>query len=613
MKLWREIPCSTHSIENANSSGSCLLKQHETYELETLSARNEIHQCRASTAKCQAQKAIDRLRRKVAALGNKKPSRAGGRHMFFRDQVKREQLARGRCNKQPSIARINVMKQHTKDYNKLHKTQQVAYDEAASEWVAKRHGVIERKVAAIDLAIDELMPKLPKEEDDHNNHRTSVRFRSEDLDVMASMMDEPKYNGEALKEWWYKNTRAADVPSVEVQEALIDAAEERFREKKHDPPWWARYVCFNRTLFEDCAIALDPHPQEAYYLLHKPGNPYTCEMSVLTVKHDEPRAFEIAPEARSEFYQEFDYLPFKCLCEDQVPISEFDDVYVFEGIRLSHGVARTSHAPVRFEEFVATHPPLGRRPSSKQTRPQPVLSKDAIAELLKANPWLSREDLGLPPEGRKRKRQIKTRGKGLKDPDPHTDGETDDNETEDELPEWKPVDVPVHEVKKVDVKEIVAEHRALHRVDVEDETYFYIHHFGGVWTAEHVGKAIDRVGCKARAGVARAWCLGHAWPRQKSYSYSKYDVAPANMLAREVARKANYFFRMWLEAEHDLEYTDEMLASYEETFEWVDWLCGQDVEGPAFEAGIKIRHMFPSSADDSIEEISEDEDIVEDA
>jgi len=213
----------------------------------------------------------------------------------------------------------------------------------------------------------------------------------------------------------------------------------------------------------------------------------------------------------------------------------------------------------------------------------------------------------------RRTKKVKTHA-GPKGPGPPSDdeSETDEPETDPDVPEEEPEpEVPEHVDPDRDVPEEVKEHRDAY-ADGEDETWFYVHHFGGEWTMDFKGVAVDRVGTLARAGVARAWCLAHDWPRQKSYTYAKFGIEEANMLAREVRRRASFFFRVWFLADGDFNYEKEHLDAYEESYEWIAWMAAQPVDSTAFEAGLSVRRMYPSNVDDdSSSSISEDDVLVD--
>lgn len=66
-------------------------------------------------------------------------------------------------------------------------------------------------------------------------------------------------------------------------------------------------------------------------------------------------------------------------------------------------------------------------------------------------------------------------------------------------------------------------------------------------------------------------------------------------LAREVARRGNHFYSIWLNSEEEgvFKYTQAQLDSYQEGLDWLNWMCAQDVEGVNFVRGQKVRRMCP--------------------
>ena len=97
---------------------------------------------------------------------------------------------------------------------------------------------------------------------------------------------------------------------------------------------------------------------------------------------------------------------------------------------------------------------------------------------------------------------------------------------------------------------------------------------GGYWTAEHVGESWDRYAVTPRANPPTRWCKLYHWPEFKSWRKTTYG-GPENvrMLAQGWAKKANFFFRLWL-SDHchpDFEYNQAVVSMWEEPAEWIDW------------------------------------------
>ena len=349
-------------------------------------------------------------------------------------------------------------------------------------------------------------------------------------------------------------------------------------------------MCSNRDRFRQTGLMFKEDPDTIYYLLHASGCPHTCEFMKCHTRPDRPRVFALADRCRSAYYTEYLYLPFDCVLEYEMPITEDSELLVLEGFRFSHGVCYTNHPPVEFEKFVATHPMASNSSRGSSSTRTPTLPKDVVGELLVEHPWLTAEDLGKKPAtatGKKFKKSAHGPSESEDDTDSGADGsdgsagdggdvkihepdidgdDPDDEEGESTKPAWE------HDVSAGDT--------------ATDETYFHLRRFGGAWTYG--------TGCFPRKGLATGWVLTYDFLSQRSFSYSKYGVEAATMLSQELLRRANYFFYVWLLADSDdFVYEQHHLDGYEETDEWLAWCCGLDMSSAAFDAATLVRNMKP--------------------
>jgi hypothetical protein len=54
----------------------------------------------------------------------------------------------------------------------------------------------------------------------------------------------------------------------------------------------------------------------------------------------------------------------------------------------------------------------------------------------------------------------------------------------------------------------------------------------------------------------------------------------------------HHFYKMWLLQDiGDFRYSAAALASYEDYFDFIDWLADEDVDSPSFGTGVAIRSV----------------------
>ena len=124
--------------------------------------------------------------------------------------------------------------------------------------------------------------------------------------------------------------------------------------------------------------------------------------------------------------------------------------------------------------------------------------------------------------------------------------------------------------------------------------YFYSRLLGGRWTLEHAGEAADGACGFARSGPPKTWCGKYGWATSRKFLFSRYGKEGATTLAREWARRAEYFYRLYLASgDVGFKYSQEHVDRYVDSPVFLDYLIGLDVEHPAFDVGTALRKLAP--------------------
>ena len=127
-------------------------------------------------------------------------------------------------------------------------------------------------------------------------------------------------------------------------------------------------------------------------------------------------------------------------------------------------------------------------------------------------------------------------------------------------------------------------------------THFYVFQRGGEWTEAHIGVASDAVRALPRGPIARPWCQAYGWPENPTWSKREHTVRGANEMAREMCRRAQHFFNIYLNADDDeFEYTAADLASYPGNLEFVTWASEIDLHSRTWTRIQDILRTFPVS------------------
>jgi hypothetical protein len=266
------------------------------------------------------------------------------------------------------------------------------------------------------------------------------------------------------------------------------------------------------------------------------------------------------------------------------------DVYVIPCVRLGGNVAFSSSPSERFENFISPFhrhraPAPGIRPVVKRQK----LDDEQRDKLLAENDWLSDDDL---PRQMQEPRASRGRGGGhaAKPPNKAADSDGDDDE-EEPIPEdfdLVPIDFDQVAAELADIRKVYADE--LER----DNEYFHVHFRGGKWTKAVKDVATDCVAGYARAGIARDWCDGFAFPKSKSFSYKKYGRAEAITLAFEFCRRGSFFINQWVDAGGEgFGYSRAHIDLYVESEAWIAFMFSLADGHLAFDKGMQMRDIFP--------------------
>ena len=127
-----------------------------------------------------------------------------------------------------------------------------------------------------------------------------------------------------------------------------------------------------------------------------------------------------------------------------------------------------------------------------------------------------------------------------------------------------------------------------------EELFYRTRVRGGRWTYDNLGQVADVGEALARGGIATEWAALYDFPRSRGFAFGAYGRANAMRLAKEIARKGNYFIGLYLASDdEDFVYTQADIDNYPEDAEFLDWMLLLDVEHPAYGKGLEIRDMWP--------------------
>ena len=153
------------------------------------------------------------------------------------------------------------------------------------------------------------------------------------------------------------------------------------------------------------------------------------------------------------------------------------------------------------------------------------------------------------------------------------------------------------DVDDIDVGEALRDIREdLRPDDADEDTYFYMRILGGEWTYHETGEVVDAALGTARGGLATAFARAYGFPPSRRWNFTTYGAANARMLAREFVRRGICFVRStWqrMRATPLFAFSQDMVDSYAETAEYLDWAIALDVHDPVFDQVVALRRVAP--------------------
>ena len=392
------------------------------------------------------------------------------------------------------------------------------------------------------------------------------------------MVPEPGMTGHAC---------AAAAPSVADQNVLEEFAPEVDDEPDVASPWWSTLIARHRQHFEQMVISLEPDATACWYFLYAKQSPGIQTMWLelrrrpvqVDIHRDELDAFDCLEHGRV-----YDTFPAVFRSEKNIgfPDEPDFDLWVRAGVRFAGKVAKAPHAPVRLEHFLSGKPqaPPAQRTGGEARRRR--MSVDRRQRVMDEFNWIDEEDLDDGPTRRRPAR--------LAPPGPLAAPGLHPNEDEEDSLSNASQEAPAEVDAVADIPDDAA-------WDDDEETYFYARPVYG-----RIGRGEDNDAVRAICGFARLpardWCAVYGFPQQAEFSIRAHGRPAAWHLAREMARRGNYFIQLWFNRGDGIEnfiYNEVHVRDYEPTAAWNGFVLAH--ADAAWEAIDRVEAMTPMLGD----------------
>jgi len=410
------------------------------------------------------------------------------------------------------------------------------------------------------------------------NTLSAMRLSEEAMARAADLWNSKTFRGDDRRRNWEHMMDPPFEPPPHLQEELLELEKAIVRETPVRPRhWWAKYISENRDRFEWCGLKFECEPAFLYAFLYAKQRPIYSVFLKCPVVGSVPdlALFGLAEPTGYDFWAHTwswsDYTYTHDVC---MPEAGDEQVWVYHDLAFEGNVLATRQEPKLFEDYLMGIPRPPRRLGQEQ-RDTGIIDPTVLDLLREEFPWLTDEDLGI--------------GSGRHGAHGHG-GHTGERPA-----------VP-RELTKAATAAEAAEIRARLLREREEwasgyvNTFFYVRILGGLWTHQHCkGRDSNAVTQFPREFVKR-WCTTYKWPKQKGFYYTWHGGEEnCHALAREWCRRGTFFYTIWMERGEDYgyPYSEEELKSCPEDGEFIDWACTINVDTPAFDAILEVRHAVP--------------------
>ena len=595
LELLRNMPCSTTLAEQGLSHGAFLMKSHGRYGENSLRVRSSLQASRLLVRR-DLLPGVKRINLKLASLRKRQPQKTNGTCMYFRDNVRHVLRHHSQRNKRARLqATRECFASSGRAYKTLSSQQRTRLSKRARAFAAKSRRVIFAEMVKLNIEKRALIRAHQEkiESKGKPNHIAQCRLIDGELQSACDLYQSLAYQSLRLNDSSDAFGEAPLPPSVQEQEIIEAVADEFFAGPTADAPWWCRSIARNRESFAGAALGLSEDNDEFWLLLFAKKNP--LESTWLQLRR-RPHVLDLT-EARCGGFDQvvhgvdrrvYDWYPPVVKIEADMPFPRDDcELFVREGCRFHGEVVAAPHAAIPLEHILVAALCPTTETVTKEKRKRPTVAERD--DIFKEHPWLSKDD--LPGGGKSKPRRRAER----RDKRCVSDTASSESSASDQEEEGQPVLVD----DAVNGEEVgnPMEELAIIRDELrweEEDPYFYVRVMGGRWTMKNRGVVANSVGGFARSEVL-PWCDLYNFPKQCSHAFMRFGGREvATKLTHEYCRRGNFFYKFYVDALGDeYEYTSDIINSYVESEEWLDFVCGLDIHSHAFGAAALIRTVAP--------------------
>ena len=592
----RDGATTINIVEQGHASHAVILKQHEKVQERLLRARSTIHQCRAMLVPSRKRSRVEQLEVALEHLDRRQVQRCSFR-AFSKLLADAEVAACLGEEPHGSWAPSASLAARRRLFALVPRPLLRAIEELSlAQTIARRRRLAEERVRLMDeLSLSRVAAAANKEAFGLRNIVVDCQFNQGDMQGLLDMYNAFGVNDMHRVE--HESLEPLEVPDANLR-AVIEA--HQVTDDVADPlPWWARHIAVYRDYFRSTAVSSQRDFAIAWLILvckQAPWQVICLELRRVDRTIDMQAGIDDFCDGRKIFFEVF---PVKYVNASDILVGLDAELFILPDTFFEGRCVCAVCAPLSFDEFSRRLPAdlargRGREPGGRRER----VPKEApgFREAMRAEaPWLSDADFAMAM-GTKRPRGESASGHAGRGRAPSESSSATEGPPSDRGGETRADDIGP-DIAIFDPSDLIAM-RAAEDVAEHKEMDFYVRILGGAWTLAHTGEIADGCSYFARAGTAQLWCRVFAFPRQRGFHYRKYGREGPHILCNEIARRAQFFYDLWLGSDDaDFSYTAELRASYEEGAEFQAWFAGLEPDSLLHRTALQVLQLFPAMAD----------------
>eukprot|EP00971_Amphidinium_carterae_P024970 492907-Amphidinium_carterae.1 len=594
--LLADVPWTTLLVEQLHGATSLVRRHHADYGCDMLQCRSFLYTVsKLLGSPTQMEKRKHRLQARLSHLVNKQPTKISGRHMYFREGVRRARIQHatgtGKFNK-ASYSR-SVMRKHGAWWAEMDLERKEQYHHLAEQ---ERVRQVELYGNAMTAEMESLRCiELHLAEETSKKGVVSLgccRFVQADFHSIFDHVETIRQQKARAR----LRRAAATCPKPLPKKDFLEVQNRGLRRLREVQapcmPVWSKVIARNRLAFTDSILHVvrPGHSTLAYkflYAVEKPLLAFWLELEELVMSCTDDRFTSLSLEQLTLLPIAMYRVVSWCAVESASIRVEGSVMTVsMDSMWLAHEQIAVYGAAVTLKDLALEFPEESHSSTRPETSDQPRASSDPPpAHNLVQFPWM--RGLLAAVEGQ----QALPQGAG-----PVTDDSVHvaaNPEEDSHLPDESHGETEHNGEAIEDMFRELAQEQSVFKDSAQiDDSCFTLSLLGEARKMQRTGAAVAGIKASIRAGTTcEKWARSYNLQQGTRFEVSKYTQVYATKLARAWIHRMSFLYTLYCNSTSDEPYTEANLETYVVTQDLQN--CLDNLTGAARNRAIAVRDMRP--------------------